>query len=103
MADREILTVYAAQIAVGQKNGSGTVIADEGFFFSEVGGKGCNFGKIPRSAKTGLSFQPIHPALSGNYITTAELSLFSQAAKSLELPNRFDYIEGKCLLPTKII
>jgi hypothetical protein len=54
MADIEILTKIAQQVAVGEKYGSGTVLPDQGRFFTKVRVKTGNPRFIKRLAHTCL-------------------------------------------------
>jgi hypothetical protein len=65
MADVEILAEIALQIAMGEENGSGPVLADQRGFFTEMGMISVNDRLIGGFADSFLTAQPVDAAFSG--------------------------------------
>jgi hypothetical protein len=64
MADIKILTKYTQEVAMGKKDGSRAVAADQRCFFAKVGAVTGYPGPCAGFANTGFAFEPIHAALA---------------------------------------
>ena len=65
MANIVILAEYAAQVTVGQKDGSRAADADQWLLLPEVGVVGGDLSLPPRATKARLAAEPVYPTLPG--------------------------------------